>query len=141
MSPIHRKRVKATSKNLTCKRLQEVLDKKFETACERAPSTSKEHRDTDDEDNNIGKDIVKKLVQRYNDVNSKSEKIAIMIIFGQLLSRRELMDKFKFSQRMATTAKQFSFEKGILSTPNLKTGSTIPQTTEELVQDFISMMM
>ena len=143
MSPIHRKRVKATGIYLPCKRqgLQEVLDKKFETACGRAPSTSKEQRDTDNEDNTIGKDIARKLVQRYNEVNSKSEKITIMTIFGQLLNRRELMDKFKCSQRMATTAKQVSFEKGILSTQNLKTGNAIPQTTVELVQDFRSMMM
>ena len=141
MSPIHRKRVRATSRNLPCKRLQEVLDKKFETACGRASSTSKEQHDTDEEDNNIGKDVVKKLVQRYNEVNSKSEKITIMTIFIQLLGRRELMDKFKCSQGMATTAKQLTFEKGIFPSPNLKTGNTIPQTAVELVQDFISMMM
>ena len=67
-------------------------------------------------------------------MNSKSEKITTMTIFGQLLSRRELMNKFKFSRRMAKTAKKHSFEKVILSTPNLKTGNAIPQTTVELVQ-------
>ena len=138
ISPIDRKRVKATGKYLPCKRqiLQEVLDKKFETDCGRAPSTSKEQHDREDEDNNIGKDIVRKLVQRYNEVNSKSQKITITTIFGQSLSRRELMDKFKSSQRMAMTAKQLSFEKGILSTPNLKAGNVIPQTTVKLVQNF-----
>ena len=38
--------------------------------------------------------------------------------------------------RMATTAKQLGFENGVLSTPNLKTGIAIPQTTVELVQNF-----
>ena len=44
MSPIDRKKVKATVKYLSCKRqrLQEALDKKFETACRTALSTSKE---------------------------------------------------------------------------------------------------
>ena len=98
MSPIDRKRVKGAGKYLPCiwQRLQEDLDKKFETACGRAPSTSKEQHDTDDEYSNIGKDIVRKLVQRYNELNSKSEKI-IMTIYRQLLSRREMMDKFKCS--------------------------------------------
>ena len=63
----------------------------------------------------------------YRDImNSRSEKITIITIFYQSLNRRVLMDKFKCSQRMATTAKQLSFEKGVLSTPNLKTGIAIP---------------
>ena len=50
MRPIDRKKDKATSKYLPCKRqiLQEALDKRFEIACERAPSTSKEQDYTDD---------------------------------------------------------------------------------------------
>ena len=46
------------------------------------------------------------------------------------------MAKLKCSQRMATTAKQRSFEKGVFSTPNLKTRNAIPQITAELVQNF-----
>ena len=44
MSQINRKKVKATVKYLPCKRqrLQDALDKKFETACRTALSTSKE---------------------------------------------------------------------------------------------------
>ena len=116
--------------------MQDALDKKFETTCRTTPSTSKEKIDIDDKDNNIGKNIVRKLVQRYNEVNSKSEKITLMTIFGQSLSRREWMAKLKCSQRMASTAKQRSFEIGMFSTPNLKTGNAIPETTAELVQNF-----
>ena len=76
------------------------------------------------------------MVQRYNKVNSKSEEITINTIFGQSLRRRELMAKFKYSQRMATTAKQLSFEKGVFSTPNLKTGNAIPPKRMELIQNF-----
>ena len=114
MIAIDRKTVKATVKYLSCKRqrLQDALDKKFETACRTALSTSKEKMTQIIKIIDSGKDIFRKLVvQRYKEVNSKSETIKITTIFGQSLSRRELMAKFKCSQRMATTAKELSFEK------------------------------
>ena len=135
-SPLSQQKVKSRSRYLPQKKkkVQDALERKFDAACGSSPSLSMDV--SSDEEDGMPGEIVQKLIAKFHSTESRSEKITVLTIFAQTWSRRKIMSKFGCSQRMATQAKHLSFEKGILATPNPKTGKKLPENVTAAVEMF-----
>ena len=135
-SPLSQQKVKSRSRYLPQKKkkVQDALERKFDAACGSSPSLSMDV--SSDEEDGMPGEIVQKLIAKFHSTESRSEKITVLTIFAQTWIRRKMMSKFGCSQRMATQAKHLSFEKGILATPNPKTGKKLPENVTAAVEMF-----
>ena len=91
--------------------------------------------DVHSEQTNDEVEIITQLKEKYSTAG-RSEKIQILTVLPKSWCIRMVEEEFGVSNFMARKAKQLVREKGILSTPDPKPGSTLPQRTVDLVSDF-----
>ena len=135
-SPLSQQKIMSRSRYLPQKkkRVHDTLERKFDAACGSSPSLIMDV--SSDEEDGMPAEIVQKLIAKFRSTESRSEKITVLTIFVQTWSRRKTMATFGCSQRMATQAMHLSLEKGILATPNPKTGKKLPENVSEAVENF-----
>eukprot|EP00795_Rhopilema_esculentum_P004766 gene4766-21070_t len=135
-SPLSQRKIMSRSRYLPQKkkRVHDTLERKFDAACGSSPSLIMDV--SSDEEDGMPAEIVQKLIAKFRSTESRSEKITVLTIFVQTWSQRKIMATFGCSQRMATQAMHLSLEKGILATPNPKTGKKLPENVSEAVGNF-----
>eukprot|EP00731_Ephydatia_muelleri_P009387 Em0004g1725a len=77
--------------------------------------------------------IIKQLKEKFNSSLKRSEMVQILTVLPKNWPIRRIVEEFGATNFMARQAKKLVHEKGILSSPNLKPGKTLPAVTEELV--------
>ncbi len=130
-SPLVHKKMR--SENYKQQKFKEVTTKISEEIF-RLPCSS-EHAATDISGDSI--EIIQQLREKYYISTTTNEKYMILTSVPKSWSVRKIQDEFGVSYYMANRAKQIQKEKGIMSTPNIKLGSTIlNQETALLAQKF-----
>ena len=83
-----------------------------------------------------GNEIVKSLIERYENSDSHPEKMKILTIFAPIWTRKMMMEKLGCSHRMAVQAKRLASERGILATQDSKCGQLLAAKFAECVKSF-----
>lgn len=130
-SPLVHKKMR--SENYKQQKFKEVTAKISEEIF-RLPCSS-EHAVTNVSGDSI--EIIQQLREKYDISTTTNEKYMVLTSVPKSRPVRKIQDEFGVSYYMANRAKQIQKEKGIMSTPNTKLGSTIlHQEIALLVQKF-----
>ena len=86
-----------------------------------------------------GDEMVRQLKEKYNSSTSRSERMKILTILSRSWSIKKAAKVFDVSRYLIRQAKMLVAEKGIMSSPNPKSGRTLPAHTEEEITDFYQM--
>ena len=81
-------------------------------------------------------EIILQLKEKFSVTTNRSEQIQILTILPKSWSRRRIQDEFGVTEYMARKSKEVVRDKGVLSTPDPKAGSSLPADTVKLVTDF-----
>ena len=81
-------------------------------------------------------EIIMQLKVKFQATTKRSEQLQILTILPQSWTRKRIRAEFGVSDYMARKSKQLVQEKGILSSPDPKAGSSLPSETVKLVTDF-----
>ena len=87
--------------------------------------------DTDDEG-----EMIKQLKQKFHTTTTRSDKVQILTVLPRSWSVRKVQSEFGASNYMAQMAKQLAREKGVLATPNPKSGHSLSPKTTDLIVGF-----
>ena len=105
--------------------------KKITTAMKRAMIRDVQTDETDDEG-----EIVKQLKEKFHTTTKRSEKVQVLTVLPKSWPVRKIQSEFGASNYMARKAKELVKEKGILATPNPKSGHPIASEAADLVRGF-----
>lgn len=83
-----------------------------------------------------GNEMIQQLKQKFQTTSCRSEKMQILTVLPKSWSLVKIQSEFGVSRYMAIKAKDLVKEKGILSTPDPKSGHSLAPKTVELVCDF-----
>ena len=119
-----------TKRKLQSRKYQKQKVEAITTMLQKAGISEK----TSDED-----EIVAQLKEKFVIAN-RSEKILILTVLPQSWSIRKIQSEFCASNFTVRKAKSLVAEHSILSTPNPKPGRSLPQTTRDVVVNFMIMM-
>ena len=81
-------------------------------------------------------EIVQQLKDKFNSTTSSSERIKILTVLPKSWSKRKIAKEFDVFRYLARRAKQLVAEKGVLSSPTPKGGTTLPVEIVEEVHKF-----
>lgn len=83
-------------------------------------------------------EIMAKLKEKYiEDDCSRMDKIRILTVLPNSWSVQQIMDEFETNKYIVLQAKELAAEKGLLATPNIKSGNRLdPEIKEEVLQFF-----
>ena len=123
-TPVSKRKIKQT------KYSKQKIDK-ITTAMKRAMTSDVQPDETDDEG-----EIIKQLKERFHSATNMSEKVQILTVLPKSWSVRKLQSEFGTSNYMARKLKDLVKEKGILATPNPKSGHSLAPKTVDLVCNF-----
>ena len=90
-----------------------------------------ESSDIDDES-----EIITQLKDKFQATTKRSEKVQILTVLPKSWTIRKVQDEFGASNYMVRKAKELVKQKGVLSTPNPKSGHALAVETTALVQSF-----
>ena len=72
------------------------------------------------------------LKEKFESTFKRSEKVLLLTVFPKSWTIRKVQEEFGTSNYMVRIAKELVKQKGVLSTPNPKTGHTLPTKTIDL---------
>ena len=81
-------------------------------------------------------EMIMQLKEKFETTASRSEKVQLLTVLPKSWSVRKIQSEFGASNYMARKAKQLVREKGILATPNPKSGHPLSPETTDLVTAF-----
>ena len=81
-------------------------------------------------------EMIRQLKDKFSKTGKRGEQMQILTLLPQSWSVKKIEKEFGVSNYMARKSKELVKEKGILSTPNPKPGSSLPQETTDLVTQF-----
>ena len=105
--------------------------KKITTAMKRAMIRDVQTDETDDEG-----EIVKQLKEKFHTTTKRSEKVQVLTVLPKSWPVRKIQSEFGASNYMVRKAKELVKEKGILATPNPKSGHPLASEAADLVRGF-----
>ena len=105
--------------------------KKIKSAVKMKMLPTMESSDIDEES-----EIITQLKVKFRATTERSEKVQILTVLPQSWTIRKIQEEFGVSNYMARKSKELVKEKGILSTPNQKSGHTLSVEVTDLVQSF-----
>ena len=126
VSPVSIREVHRQGKNYTFRKIRRLEDR-LSASIEGAVG-SRPYPDDDAECT-----IIAQLKDKFHSSIKRSEKVQILTVLPKNWSIKRIVEEFGATNYMARQAKKIAQEKGILSSPNLKPGRTLPAATEELV--------
>jgi len=96
-----------------------------------------EESEEEEEDTAVS-EMIKQLKDKFNMSTRTSEKVQVLTVLPKSWSIRKIVGQFHASNYMARQAKKLVEEKGILSTPNPKSGHFLAKKIVEDVKEFYS---
>ena len=81
-----------------------------------------------------GKEMLEELKEKFKMITNSSKKLQLLTVLPKSWSVRRIEQEFHVSNYMGQKSKKVVQEKGILSFPNPRSGSYLPQQTRSLVQ-------
>ena len=81
-------------------------------------------------------ETIRQLKDKFSKTGKRGEQMQILTVLPQSWSVKKIEKEFGVSNYTARKSKELVKEKGILSTPNPKPGSSLPQETTDLVIQF-----